>query len=80
LIKNNTRNAYFDKLEALKNILAERIITDLVFERDYILENGKRLVAFGLKTGVSVSNRNIGMKSFFLQRKNECFRAFLFRI
>jgi hypothetical protein len=38
---NDTRNAYFDKLEALKNILEEEFITDLVFERDYILENGK---------------------------------------
>jgi hypothetical protein len=45
---NDTRNAYFDKLEALKNILEEEFITDLVFERDYILENGKTIV-FGLK-------------------------------
>jgi hypothetical protein len=29
---NDTRNAYFDKLEALKNILEEEFITDLVFE------------------------------------------------
>jgi hypothetical protein len=40
---NDTRNAYFDKLEALKNILEEEFITDLVFERDYILENGKTI-------------------------------------
>jgi hypothetical protein len=37
------RNAYFDKLEALKNILAEEFIADLVFERDYVLENGKTI-------------------------------------
>jgi hypothetical protein len=55
---NDTRNAYFDKLEALKNILEEEFITDLVFERDYILENGKTISRIWVeKLGVSVSNR-----------------------
>ena len=54
---NDTRNAYFDKLEALKNILEEEFITDLVFERDYILENGKTISRIWVeKLGVSVSN------------------------
>jgi hypothetical protein len=43
------QNAYFDKLEALKIYWLRRIHTDLVFERDYVLENGKQSVAFGLK-------------------------------
>ena len=54
---NDTRNAYFDKLEALKNILEEEFITDLVFERDYVLENGKTISRIWVeKLGVSVSN------------------------
>jgi len=56
---NDTRNAYFDKLEALKNILADEFIADLVFERDYVLENGKTISRIWVeKLGVSVSNRN----------------------
>jgi hypothetical protein len=56
---DDTRNAYFDKLEALKNILEEEFITNLVFERDYVLENGKTISRIWVeKLGVSVSNRN----------------------
>ena len=55
---NDTRNAYFDKLEALKNILEEEFVADLVFERDYVLENGKIISRIWVeKLGVSVSNR-----------------------
>lgn len=53
------RNAYFDKIEALKNILEEEFIKDLVFERDYILENGKTISRIWVeRLGVSVSNRS----------------------
>ena len=56
---NESRNAYFDKLEALKNILAEEFVADLVFEREYVLENGKTISRIWVeKLGVSVSNRN----------------------
>jgi hypothetical protein len=56
---DDTRNACFDKLEALKNILEEEFITNLVFERDYVLENGKTISRIWVeKLGVSVSNRN----------------------
>jgi hypothetical protein len=56
---DDTRNAYFDKLEALKNILEEEFITNLVFERDYVLENRKTISRIWVeKLGVSVSNRN----------------------
>lgn len=53
------RTAYFEKLEALKNILEEEFIADLVFEKDYILENGKSISRIWVeKTGVGFSNRN----------------------
>lgn len=53
------RIAYFEKLEALKNILEEEFITDLVFEKDYVLENGKTISRIWVeKTGVGFSNRN----------------------
>lgn len=56
---DDKRNAYFDKIEALKNILEEEFIKDLVFERDYILENGKTISRIWVeRLGVSVSNRS----------------------
>ncbi|PRZ27902.1 DUF4268 domain-containing protein [Flavobacterium granuli] len=56
---DDKRNAYFDKIEALKNILEEEFIKDLVFERNYILENGKTISRIWIeRLGVSVSNRS----------------------
>lgn len=53
------RIAYFEKLEALKTILGEKFVTDLVFEKNYYLENGKTISRIWVeKSGVSVSNRN----------------------
>ncbi len=36
------RKAYFDKLVALKNILEEEFIKDLVYEENHTLESGKK--------------------------------------
>lgn len=56
---NEKRTAYFEKLEALKNILEEEFISDLVFEKDYVLENGKTISRIWVeKSGVGYSNRN----------------------
>ena len=53
------RMAYFKKFEALKNILDEEFIKDLVFEKDFHLENGKVVSRIWIeKLDVSVSNRN----------------------
>jgi hypothetical protein len=52
------RIAYFEKIEALKNILEEEFIKDLVFEKEFILENGKMISRIWVeKLEVSVSNR-----------------------
>jgi hypothetical protein len=53
------RMAYFEKIEALKNILEEEFIKDLVFQKNYTLENGKTISRIWVeKLGISVSNRN----------------------
>jgi hypothetical protein len=53
------RIAYFEKLEALKNILEEEFIQNLVFEKNHTLENGKTISRIWVeKLGVGVSNRN----------------------
>ncbi len=53
------RSAYFEKLEALKSILEEEFIKDLVFEKNYTLESGKTISRIWVeKLGVGFSNRN----------------------
>lgn len=53
------RNAYFEKIEALKNILEEEFIKDLVFEKNYTLESGKTISRIWVeKLGLGFSNRN----------------------
>ncbi|MRX67278.1 protein of unknown function [Flavobacterium resistens] len=53
------RTAYFEKIEALKNILEEEFIKDLVFEKNYTLESGKTISRIWVeKLGVGFSNRN----------------------
>lgn len=53
------RKIYFEKIESLKTILEEDYIQDLIFERNFHLENGKTISRIWVEqTGVSVSNRN----------------------
>jgi hypothetical protein len=53
------RTAYFEKIEALKNILEEEFIKDLVFEKNYTLESGKTISRIWVeKSGIGFSNRN----------------------
>lgn len=56
---NEKRIAYFEKLEALKSILEDEFVKDLVYERDYTLESSKTISRIWVElTGVGVSNRN----------------------
>ena len=53
------RKAYFEKIESLKNILEDEFIKDLIYEKEYFLENGKTISRIWTeKTGTGVSNRN----------------------
>ena len=67
----DNRIAYFEKLEALKNILEEEFIKDLVFEKNFILENGKTISRIWVeKLGISVSNKKYWDEIFdFLNEK-----------
>lgn len=52
------RNIFFEKLESLKSILEDDFIKDLVFEKNFVLENGKTISRIWVEKGnVSVSNR-----------------------
>ena len=67
------RLAYFEKIVALKNILEEEFIPDLIFEKNYTLENGKTISRIWVeKTGVAVSNRSCWNEifEFFNEKMN----------
>lgn len=50
---------YFEKLESLKNIIDEEFLKDLVYEKNYYLENGKAISRVWVeKSGVSISNKS----------------------
>ena len=72
------RNAYFEKLEALKNILEEEFIKDLVFEKNFVLENGKTISRIWVeKLGISVSNKQYWDEIFdFLNEKMHTLELF----
>lgn len=53
------RFAYFEKLQALKNILEEEFIKDLVFHKNFTLENNKTISRIWVeKQNITVSNPN----------------------
>lgn len=70
---DDKRIAYFDKLESLKNILEEEFVKDLVFEKNFVLENGKSISRIWIeKLDVSVSNRKYwdSIFAFFNEKMN----------
>jgi len=70
---DDIRNIYFEKMESLKNILEEEFIKDLVFEKDFTLENGKTISRIWVeKMQVSVSNRKYWDEifDFFYEKMN----------
>jgi hypothetical protein len=70
---DDLRTGYFGKLESLKTILEEEFIKDLVFEKNFILENGKTISRIWIeKLGVSVSNRSYwdDIFSFYNEKMN----------
>lgn len=67
------RLAYFDKVAALKNILDEEFIKDLVFHKNYTLENGKTISKIWVeKLQITVSNRSYWNEifDFFNEKMN----------
>jgi hypothetical protein len=67
------RMQYFEKMVALKNILEDEFIKDLVYERNHTLENGKTISRIWVeKEKVSVSNRKYWDEifDFFFEKMN----------
>ncbi len=75
---DDKRNTYFEKIESLKTILEDDFIKDLVFEKNFTLENGKTISRVWVeKLGVSVSNRKYWDEIFdFFNEKMSAFESF----
>jgi hypothetical protein len=55
---DDIRKIYFEKLESLKNILENEFVQNLVFEKNYVLENGKVISRVWVEqNNLSISNR-----------------------
>lgn len=70
---DDKRIAYFEKLTSLKNILEEEFVKDLVFEKNFVLENGKSISRIWIeKLEVSLSNKKHwdSIFSFFNEKMN----------
>ncbi len=74
------RIIYFEKLESLKTILEDDFVKDLVFEKNFVLENGKKISRICVeKTNVSVSNRKYWDEIFdFFYEKMNALEMFYF--
>ena len=77
---DDKRIFYFEKLESLKTILEDDFVKDLVFEKNFVLENGKKISRIWVeKTAVSVSNKKYWGEIFdFFNEKMHAIEMFYF--
>lgn len=77
---DDKRIFYFEKLESLKTILEDDFVKDLVFEKNFVLENGKKISRIWVeKTAVSVSNKKYWDEIFdFFNEKMHAIEMFYF--
>ena len=74
------RNIYFEKIESLKNILLEDYLDNVIFERNFFLENGKLVSRVWVeKLGISINNKNSWPEIFdFFAENMDAFESFFY--
>ncbi|HNP33976.1 MAG TPA: DUF4268 domain-containing protein [Flavobacterium sp.] len=74
------RKIYFEKIESLKTILLEEYLSEVIFERNFYLENGKVISRIWVeKLDVSLNNKNTWGEIFkFFNEKMDLFERFYF--
>lgn len=74
------RIIYYEKVESLKTILLEDYLDDVIFERNFYLENGKVISRIWVeKTGISINNKNTWPEIFdFFAEKMDAFERFFY--
>jgi hypothetical protein len=75
---NDKRTAYFEKIEAMKSIIEEDFIQDLVFEKNFTLETGKTISRIWVeKLNVSLNNKIFWPEIFdFFAKKMDLLERF----
>ncbi len=74
------RKIYYEKVESLKNILLEEYLEDVIFERNFYLDNGKIISRVWVElTGISLNNKNTWPTIFdFFYEKMDAFERFFY--
>jgi hypothetical protein len=74
------RKIYYEKVESLKSILIEDYIEDVIFERNYYLENGKIISRIWVEElGISINNKNTWTTIFdFFNVNMDAFERFFY--
>lgn len=74
------RKIYYEKIESLKTILQENYLEDIVFEKNYYLENGKVISRIWVElSNVSINNPNTWPAVYdFFYEKMEQFEYFFY--
>ena len=74
------RKIYYEKVESLKTILLEEYLEDVIFERNFYLDNGKIISRVWVElTGISLNNKNTWSTIFdFFYEKMDAFERFFY--
>ncbi len=75
------REYYFDKIQSLKNILKIEYIPDIIFEEEYLLDNGKSIsrIYVTLPEKFSIHNKNTWGNAFnFFVENMSKFESFFY--
>jgi hypothetical protein len=74
------RKIYFEKMESLKTILTEEYLSNVIFEKNYQLENGKIISKIWVEIdNISINNKSTWPTIFtFFVEKMESFEHFFY--
>jgi hypothetical protein len=66
------RYMYFEKVEALHNIIRNDFLKEVLFERDFVLEDSGKIVSrmYVVHEGVSIHNKNTWQEMFYFLKDN----------
>jgi hypothetical protein len=66
------RYTYFEKVEALHNIIRTDFLKEVLFERDFVLEDSGKIISrmYVVHEGVSIHNKNTWQEMFYFLKDN----------
>ena len=66
------RNMYFEKIEALQNIIRNDFLPEIIFDKDFILEDSGKMISrmYVVQEGVSIHNKNTWQEMFYFLKDN----------